>query len=165
VHPYATTGWEDFFTASAGAAATLTGLVFVGLSINLSKILAAPGLPGRAGEAITILAGGLLVSTLALIPGQSARLLGSELLALGLFVWAIPTGIQVLTLVRREWAQPTQMATRVMLGQLATLPFLIAAVSLLMGVGGGIYWMVPGVILSYIAGVVAAWVLLIEILR
>ncbi len=33
------TGWENFFIAELGASAALAGLVFVGLSINLTKIL------------------------------------------------------------------------------------------------------------------------------
>jgi hypothetical protein len=32
--------WQPFFMAQLGAAATLGGLVFVGLSLNLNKILA-----------------------------------------------------------------------------------------------------------------------------
>ncbi len=165
MNPYSTEGWEGFFAASAGAAATLTGLVFVGLSINLSGILASPGLPGRAGEAVIVLAGGLLVSTLALVPGQPATLLGAEVLVLGLAVWGIPAVIETRALRRRQWQRPSQIAVRVILGQLATLPMLIAAVSLLAGAGGGLYWLVPGVILSYVAGLLGAWVLLIEIMR
>ena len=44
--------WHDFFLAQAGAAGVLTGLVFVGVSINLQKIVSDPrsGLAGRAGE-------------------------------------------------------------------------------------------------------------------
>ena len=37
--------WHDFFLAQAGAAGVLTGLVFVGVSINLPKIVSDPG-PG-----------------------------------------------------------------------------------------------------------------------
>jgi hypothetical protein len=39
--------WHDFFLAQAGAAGVLTGLVFVGVSINLQKIVSDPssGLP------------------------------------------------------------------------------------------------------------------------
>src|SRR5215207_3218831 len=50
--------WHDFFLAQAAAAGVLTGLVFVGVSINLQKIVSDPrsGLAGRAGEAL-ILAG------------------------------------------------------------------------------------------------------------
>jgi hypothetical protein len=40
--------WESFFVAEVGASAVLAGLVFVGLSINLDKIIAGSGLPGRA---------------------------------------------------------------------------------------------------------------------
>jgi pimeloyl-ACP methyl ester carboxylesterase len=47
--------WHDFFLAQAGAAGVLTGLVFVGASINLQKIVSDPGsgLPGRAAEAVS----------------------------------------------------------------------------------------------------------------
>jgi hypothetical protein len=40
--------WHDFLLAQAGAAGGLTGLVFVGVSINLEKILSDPtsGLAG-----------------------------------------------------------------------------------------------------------------------
>ncbi|HEX3901634.1 MAG TPA: hypothetical protein VH853_02220 [Polyangia bacterium] len=47
---YPTAGWESFFVAEVGAAAALTGLLFVAVSINLSKVLAFPQLPGRAGN-------------------------------------------------------------------------------------------------------------------
>src|ERR1700683_3177372 len=44
--------WTTLFAVQAGAAATLTGLVFVAFSINQSKIMTYPGLPGRALESI-----------------------------------------------------------------------------------------------------------------
>jgi hypothetical protein len=49
--------WHDFFLAQAGAAGVLTGLVFVGVSINLQKIVSEPGsgLTGRAAEALIVL--------------------------------------------------------------------------------------------------------------
>ena len=31
--------WHDFFVAEAGASAALTGLIFVGLSINLDRLI------------------------------------------------------------------------------------------------------------------------------
>jgi hypothetical protein len=33
------TGWENFFIAEMGASAALVGLIFVGVSINLTRIL------------------------------------------------------------------------------------------------------------------------------
>jgi hypothetical protein len=49
--------WHEFFLAEAGVAAVLTGLVFIGVSINLDKIMSNPGhgLPGRALEALVLL--------------------------------------------------------------------------------------------------------------
>ena len=46
--------WADFFSAELGAAAALTGLVIVGISINIARILAEPGLPGRAAETLVL---------------------------------------------------------------------------------------------------------------
>ncbi len=42
------TGWENFFVAEVGASAALAGLIFVGVSINLNRILSLPRLPDRA---------------------------------------------------------------------------------------------------------------------
>jgi hypothetical protein len=39
-------GWENFFVAEVGASATLTGLIFVSVSINLTKIMTYPGVHG-----------------------------------------------------------------------------------------------------------------------
>jgi len=35
--------WHEFFLAEAGVAAVLTGLVFIGVSINLDKTMSNPG--------------------------------------------------------------------------------------------------------------------------
>ena len=45
------------------------------------------------------------------------------------------------------------------------MPFLIAGVSLLLGAGGGLYWMAAGVALLFVAALGNAWVLLVEVLR
>jgi hypothetical protein len=42
---------------------------------------------------------------------------------------------------------------------------IVAGASLLVRRGGGLYWLVPGLILLLSVGVIYAWVLLIEILR
>ena len=71
--------WHDFFLAQAGAAGVLTGLVFVGVSINLDKIVSDPnsGLPGRAAEALILLVAVLFMSTSLLVPGQGAVIVGA----------------------------------------------------------------------------------------
>src|SRR5215212_12116133 len=65
--------WHDFFLATSAAAGVLTGLVFVGVSINLEKIVSqsGSGLTGRAAEALILLLAVLTASILLLVPGQS----------------------------------------------------------------------------------------------
>lgn len=48
--------WQPFFAAQLGAGAALLGLLFVGLSLNLSRILANPPLPLHAEVRLTLLA-------------------------------------------------------------------------------------------------------------
>jgi hypothetical protein len=67
---YTLGGWRLAFTATAGAAAALTGLLFVALSINLRQIIANPGLVGRAIEVLIVLSAALILSVLLLMPGQ-----------------------------------------------------------------------------------------------
>jgi modulator of FtsH protease len=165
MHAYSTVDWEGLFLAGAGASAALAGLLFVAVSINLAKILQVPGRPGRAGEAIVLLVAVLVVSMLGLVPGQSPTALGAELLVAGLIVWLILVGIHVRAVRERVGPSPGVLAGRVVLAQLAVLPFLVAGVSLLVGAGGGLYWLVPGVVLCLVVAVLDAWVLLVEILR
>jgi modulator of FtsH protease len=165
MHAYSTAGWENLFVAEAGASAALAGLLFVAVSINLARILQGPGLPGRAGEAISLLIAVLVVSTLVLVPGQSRVVLGAELLAAGLCGWSVQVGIQTGAVRGRVAPSRALLLRRIVLAQAATLPFVVAGASLLLRAGGGLYWLVPGVVLCLVVAVLDAWVLLVEILR
>ena len=70
--------WHDMFVAIAGAAAALTGLLFVAVSINLTRILEFEILPTRAVETLSIMIGLLLLSVIMLVPGQGSTLLGAR---------------------------------------------------------------------------------------
>ena len=163
---YDVTRWTSFFVAEAGAAAALSGLLFVAVSINLDHILAFAWLPGRAGETIVILVNVLLVATLCLVPGQSRVALGIEITVVALVAWLTPMIIQRRSRgkddpdVERRWRHLRALTT-----QLATLPFIVAGVSLVACRGGGLYWTVPGVLLAFATAVFGAWILLVEIVR
>ena len=163
MHSYATAGWENFFVAEVGAAAALAGLLFVAVSINLSKVLAHPQLPGRAGESLFILMGVLATATLGLVPGQTSAALGGEILGVGALVWAFPIWLQ--RRVHRPGTPRSWIVPRVFMHQIATLPIIAAGASVLAGAGGGLYWLLPATILSFAAGMLNAWVLLVEIQR
>ena len=162
--------WHDFFLAQAGAAGVLTGLVFVGVSINLEKIVSNPssGLAGRAAEALILLVAVLMASVLVLVPGQGPGVLGAEVLVVGLAAWGWIVAIQLPRV--RDWGTMRAdlrgpFVVRVVLGQVATLPLVIAGVAVLSVGPGGLYWLMAGTVFSILAALFEAWVLLVEINR
>lgn len=161
--PYDVEHWSDFFVGAAGASAALAGLVFVAVSINVEAILAYAGLPERAFETVVTLLGVVVVSLVALVPGQSTTALGLELLGV-----ALVFGLLIVTLLRRSLPhrdRPAWLASRLAVVTPGPLAMTIGGVSVLTETGGGLYWIFAGVVLSLVAGVLNAWVLLIEIRR
>ena len=161
---------HDFLLAAAGAAAVLVGLVFVGLSINLEMIMSNPtyGLSGRALEALVLLMAVLVVSCLLLVPAQGMVLAGVEVLTVGVVDWAAIVAIHLRQLKNWRWLEPAlrwNYVGRVVLGQVATLPFVAAGVAVLSWGVGGLYLLVAAVVLSFLVAVAEAWVLLVEIHR
>jgi hypothetical protein len=161
---YSTELWHDLFIGVAGAAAALTGLLFVSLSINLQQILQQVWLPRRAGLTVVLLFEALVIAILGLVPGQSSVALGVELLGLGGGAWLFATGVYT---VRRPPRRLLPGADRRRRGDVpAGHPAGDRGrASLVSQRGGGLYWLVPGIVLLLGVGVINAWVLLIEILR
>jgi hypothetical protein len=162
--------WHDFFLAQAGAAGVLTGLVFVGVSINLQKIVSDPhsGLAGRAAEALILLVAVLVASILGLVPGQGPGVLGAEVLVVGLAAWGWIVAIQLPRL--REWTTMradlrVSFVLRVVLGQVATLTLVLTGVAVFWVGAGGLYWLVASTVFSILAALADAWVVLVEIIR
>jgi hypothetical protein len=159
------TGWENFFVAEVGAAAALSGLIFVAVSINLSRILSIPHLPERAAETLIVLMGVLTVASFGLVPGQTGVLFGPELVGVGLLV-----SVTTMRLQRRVRASPSPeglryLRLRLVTTQASSLPFVIAGVGLFFGCDRAIGWVVPGTVASFAASMLNAWVLLVEIQR
>jgi hypothetical protein len=159
--------WSGFLAVAAEVMATLTGLIFVAVSINLARIVEFPGLPERAAETIVQLLGALIISLIALVPGQSALLVGLELAVGGAILWILQTRLQLRSFrkLRSSEASDRRPIITIALAQLAAVPFVLAGITLALGTLGGLYWLVPGLIFSMIIGVATAWVLLVEILR
>ena len=88
--------WVPFFTAVIAAAASLTGLLFVAVSINLDKIIkGGKSLPARAAETLATLVLVVISSALTLIP-QDTRLLGLEIVLVVLPMLVITVRIQAI---------------------------------------------------------------------
>jgi len=157
--------WSTLLSVEAETAATLTGLVFVGVSINLDRIMEYPGLSGRAAESILQFLEVFLISMMALIPGQPERALAIELLGTGVLFWVLQITVQVGYLRLRAGHPLWWFVLRAALSQCATVPFWVAGIALLAGLPGALYWLMPGFVFSFAAGIVGAWVLLVEVRR
>jgi modulator of FtsH protease len=163
LYAYDPSAWTDLFVASAGASAALAGLLFVAVSINLERIIGEVGLPERALETVLLLIGVLIVSLISLIPGQSAAVLGLELLVGGI---ALTFTVIRLPLVREGGVAPRPwLLTRWAIRILALAPLIIGGASLMTSDGGGLYWVVAAIVFATVGAVANAWVLLVEILR
>ena len=162
---YDPAAWVPFFTAMIAAAAGLTGLLFVAVSINLDRILkAARFLPARAAETLATLLLVVVSSALALIP-QSTRLLGLEILIV-LVPMLVLTVWSQLSYRRQNRADPLLWTVSRMGGTAAvTVPCTVAGFSFILHGGGGFYWLAVTALLGTVGAVYNAWVLLVEIVR
>jgi hypothetical protein len=160
---YSATGWTDFSVGIMGAAATLVGLLFVAVSINLTHILALKGLPARAAQTLLFLATPLFAALFTLVPGQSRGALAGEILLLAAISGSAHVAFTMGTgrpAHDRKW-----MLNRVAPAAVITLCLALAGATLVAQTGGGLYWLVPSAVLAFVFGITNAWVLLVEILR
>lgn len=164
MNAYEVSGWANLFTGTVSASAALTGLIFVGISINLDKIVALSGVAELGLEAIVLLFGVLVMSIFVLIP-QPRLVLGVEMLVASV---CEVVGLAILNVAQWRLVDArfrTRLLVHIVLGRIGVLFFAAAGMTLMFGVGGGLYWAAPALIFSLGAAVYNAWVLLIEIVR
>jgi hypothetical protein len=157
--------WEAFGVAFLGAAAVLVGLIFVGISINLDRLLASPWLFERAGAAIVQLVAVVVASALLLVPDQPRVVLGLELIALG-----VGASLLLANLLLRHRGEVDARYRRLgdsaaVMGLLGLLLFSMAGLTLAADAPGGLYWLVPAVLICTIRAILDSWVLLVEVNR
>jgi hypothetical protein len=162
---YAAKHWTDFGVATAGAAAALAGLLVVAISINLERILQFPSLPYRAGQTLVLVTLPLVTSLLLIVPGQPRAALASELLLIGLVTGSFMLVRDARTPMSEQENRVSRLFARILPTILTCGCLVVAGATLLAEGGGGLYWLVPAVLASFIFGLINAWVLLVEILR
>jgi hypothetical protein len=161
--------WTDFGGTVVQAGATLSGLVFVVVSINLGRILGHPSLPARAWQTLGLLLTPMLTGIFLLIPGQSSKVLAWELIVSALLLAGSRVAID-LRASRFEKTTPLPLVGR-LAGSVNTLApglvsyvcLAVAGATLLARSGGGLFWLAPSVLVAFIFGLISAWTLLVEI--
>ena len=141
--------WQDFYVMMGGANAALTGLVFVALSIHLREVLDHPLLRPRAVIALTVLVTQIVIAAIVLVP-QSSQLVGLEIFAVNAAFLVVDFRQRVSQAISRT--RLLSFAIRVV--------YIYAAVSLIVGVGGGFYVLALAVIVTLGRTMASAWALL-----
>jgi len=162
---YTVPDWTGFGGIVAGVTATLAGLLFVAISINIRPILDSPNLPNRAAQTLTVFGMPLVTGILLIVPGQSRAVLGTEFLVIGATV-----GAHLFLTDRRTERYEHQtllilLTGRILPGVMSCGSLVACGASLLADGGGGMYWDVVSVLGAVVFGLINAWVLMVEILR
>ena len=151
--------WHDAYVMLGSAAAALTGLVFVALSIHL-RAIGADRFQRARGHYLTF---GLIyltvVAAFILIPGQGDDALGIELLVGGV-VGAVVTGVPLVRM-HSNVRLTLGFHARVVAATVAVALNLAAGASLIARRGGGLYFLMAALLLALVTNVSAAWALLV----
>lgn len=154
--------WHTYFTLTGTAAATLTGLFFVGFSLRVPELQLSVGLRTRARYLLLWLIAIAIGSAFVLMPGQSSTVLAAEVLV----VSAGCVAYTVWSVLRTARGQISPMSAGLAirwLGMGATWLLSIGSgISLLVGHGGGLYLLAFGLLLGIALQVAAAWTLVVE---
>ena len=157
--------WDNFFTAQVGASAALTGLLFVGISINMSKIIGVPALPPRAMKSLALLVTVLILASLELVPGESDLGLGLILLVVVVAATYVICRLSA-TVLRLNPAEYRRVARYefALVAVVAAL-YVGGAGATLAGAWVSNYLVVAGMLVSILIAILDSWVLLVEVNR
>jgi hypothetical protein len=160
---YDPSAWGDFAVAEVGASAALAGLLVVACSINLVRIIQLPSVVARMGATLVLFTGVLVTGTILLVPGQGHVAVGVELVGAGLVTVVVAARAHDLRNLGQEYRRRSLVAAglEVAAGALIAVAGVLEAAE----VWGGLYWLLPAVVLAFCVGLVNAWVALVEILR
>lgn len=157
--------WQNFYVMVGGAAAALTGLVLVAVSLHLRVILAHPLYRDRAHTSLQGLVTILIVAGAVLTP-QSWSALGIEVLALGVYWLArFARFIRLFTRLRpRDRAAPGSLWLWEWLLWLGWVAALAGGGVLLLGSDvRAFYVLAPWAVSGFVLIVWNAWVLMSEV--
>ena len=157
--------WHDFYVMTGGAAAALTGLLFVAMSLHAKAIMANRFYGYRAITTLMSLTSQLLLSGAVLLPGQSVTLLGVEvevvaLFFLGVSIRGILTRGRNSASVEMRWSH---QLFELVGGSIWIVIFVAAGISLVVRAGGGLYLLAAVMFFMLAWNIYIAWILITEV--
>lgn len=155
---YDPAAWRDFGVALVSASAALLGLVFVVVSIQLRAVVDDPVLRRRAEIMLGLLATTLAASAALLIPGQSAKALGIELIPIALVYIGLST-LATFRASRSPSGVSRDRLARFFFGELSAGLIFVGGLGLLVHTLGGAYLVAAGIVLGVLSAMAAIWML------
>jgi hypothetical protein len=161
--------WHDFYVTAGTAAATLLGLLFVGLSINLDAFTSETGTDLRllAEQAFANFIFVLVISLFVLIPNQDAGSLTAELSIVGVF--GVVRMVRRVRDFRRRREDPfggwVYVVRRLGLPGVASVGLIVVAVMVLSNPFSAFFWLLAAILVYLTSAADTAWDLLIEVGR
>ena len=154
--------WRDFFLVVGGAAAVLTGLVFVAMSINLDDVTHDATHRNRAMGTLAGIIAAFVICSLALMGGQDHVAIGVEWAT----VAAIAGGVYVYGYVRAYRSGGSNVGLR--LPRLATgttlyIAEFVGACVLIAGRVAGLYVAAVSMLLLLVWMISGAWLLIVGV--
>jgi hypothetical protein len=157
--------WQNFYVMVGGAAAALTGLLFVAMSLHSKAITADPLHGSRALGTLLSLITQLFLAGAVLIPGQSLTALGIEVEVAAIFSFAYAIRAVALTLrsPRRRGQSRLRTAIEGIGAGIWIVLFVLSGISLMAHAGGGLYLLAAVMPFMFGWNVYVAWVLITEV--
>jgi hypothetical protein len=154
--------WHDFFVLVGGAAAALTGLVFVALSLNLAVVMSDSTHRYRSIGTLTNFAGIFVVCGLAVMGGQNHVAIGIEwlLVACGAGVVYVNGYLQART---GGGSQRTMSLVRTASGTALYAAQLVGSIVFAFGSIAGLYIAAVAIVVLAAYSVSGAWLLLVGV--
>ena len=154
--------WHDFFVTAGTAAAALTGLLFVALSIHLDRILGHPEHRFRARGNFFGLTVVMVMALVILMPSLGSRWLGVGLIVPNVAAATINSW-HIRRILPTFFTGSIVFPLRVALSYVLILMGVAGGVSVLLGSGGGLVWPAIESIGMLLIALLGAWSLLVGV--
>lgn len=154
--------WQGFAEMVGSASGALTGLLFVAISLNASRISGHRGLWASGAQTLVMFLTPLVVAAILLTPGQPDWVLGAELIGAGLLSsWVLLTVGRLKRAVPDEERGLVEIFNRRSANILVMMLFVASGVILDCRASWGLYLLLPAVLVAFITGVLNAWLFLV----
>jgi hypothetical protein len=147
--------WTTFAALTGGAAAGLTGLIFIVVAFRFDTIAVSQEYRNRAAQALSLFSTVTVVAALVTVP-QSNEALGIEMMLVALIITTLLTSLDA---AARE--QAARASIDLVIGQtLFVAGIALGGLFVLLGWNWGMYFYSASAIVGLVWGVYGAWIFL-----